>query len=145
MRTYLGGRTAELVPGFRDGSQDPDRPKGDRNGRPTIMSDPRDDSDAAMRARLDRLSGELGARKASERAEEAARPARAADTSGAMAKGLKAASELVGGIVVGGLIGVGLDYWLGTKPAFSIVFFLLGAAGGLWNVIRDAMKPTGGG
>ena len=109
------------------------------------MSDPRDDSDAAMRARLDRLSGELGARKASERAEEAARPARAADTSGAMAKGLKAASELVGGIVVGGLIGVGLDYWLGTKPAFSIVFFLLGAAGGLWNVIRDAMKPTGGG
>ncbi len=107
------------------------------------MPDPQDQSDAAMRARLERLSSELDARKASDRS-AAARQSGGGDTGGAMAKGFKAASELVGGIVVGGLIGVGLDYWLGTKPGFSIAFFLLGAGAGLWNVIRDAMKPTGG-
>jgi ATP synthase protein I len=44
-------------------------------------------------------------------------------------------------IVVGGLIGWLLDRGLGTKPAFMIVFFMLGVAAGVWNVIR-ATSPA---
>ncbi len=104
-------------------------------------SDKNDDERAAMRARLDRLSLAL------EEKTEAARSARktaqsGGESSAAIGKGLRIASELVAGVVVGGLAGVGLDYWLGTKPVFSILLFLLGMVAGFWNVIRDAMKPT---
>src|SRR5277367_2587583 len=45
-------------------------------------------------------------------------------------------------ILVGGAIGWGLDWALKTKPAFTIVFFLLGVVAGVWNVIR-ATSPKG--
>jgi ATP synthase protein I len=48
--------------------------------------------------------------------------------------------ELVTGLVVGGGIGWLLDRWLGTSPAFLIVFFLLGAAAGTLNVFRAAKE-----
>jgi ATP synthase protein I len=48
--------------------------------------------------------------------------------------------ELAAGLVVGGVIGWGLDYWLGTSPLMLIVFFLLGATAGIYNVIRAAMR-----
>jgi ATP synthase protein I len=60
-----------------------------------------------------------------------------------MALGLRAASEFVAAIIVGGLIGWGLDAWLGTKPAFLIAFFFLGVAAGVVNVIR-ATSPSRG-
>jgi ATP synthase protein I len=41
--------------------------------------------------------------------------------------------ELAAGLVVGGLIGWGLDYWLGMNPLLLIVFFLLGATAGIYN------------
>lgn len=44
--------------------------------------------------------------------------------------------ELVSALIVGLVIGFGLDYWLGTKPWFLIVFFFLGAAAGVLNVYR---------
>jgi len=56
--------------------------------------------------------------------------------------------ELAAGLLVGGVIGWGLDHWLGTNPLMLIVFFLLGAAAGIYNVIRAAMqlnRETGGG
>ena len=46
--------------------------------------------------------------------------------------------ELVAGVVVGAAIGYGLDQWLGTTPWMLIVFFFLGAAGGMMNVYRAA-------
>ena len=58
-----------------------------------------------------------------------------------MGLGLRAAGEFAATIVVGGLIGWQLDVWLGTKPAFLIVFFMLGVAAGVWNVIR-VTSPT---
>lgn len=58
-----------------------------------------------------------------------------ADASG-MSLGLRASSEFIAAIIVGALIGWGLDHVLGTSPAFSIIFFLLGVAAGVWNVIR---------
>ena len=45
-------------------------------------------------------------------------------------------TELVVGIVVGVGTGLGLDYWLGTKPGFMIAFFFLGAGAGMLNVYR---------
>ena len=56
--------------------------------------------------------------------------------------------ELAAGLLVGGVIGWGLDYWLGTSPLMLIVFFLLGATAGIYNVIRSAMRlnrEAGGG
>ena len=59
----------------------------------------------------------------------------------AMGRALRVSAELIGGIVVGGAIGWFLDGWLGLdKPWFFILFFLLGAAAGIMNVIRMAMR-----
>jgi ATP synthase protein I len=55
------------------------------------------------------------------------------------------ATELVASLVVGGGLGWGLDWLLGrfglhTKPVFLIVFFILGAAAGIRNVMRAATE-----
>jgi ATP synthase protein I len=109
-----------------------------------------EEEDRLLRARLEQLSGALEKR----RKEAPPRPD-AADGGGssgkfgsAMGLGLRAASEFAAAIVVGGLIGWQLDVWLGTKPAFLIIFFLLGVAAGVWNVIRvtspmPRSEPTG--
>ena len=47
--------------------------------------------------------------------------------------------ELAVGLLVGGVIGWGLDRLLGTSPAMLIVFFLLGAVAGIYTVIKSAM------
>lgn len=52
--------------------------------------------------------------------------------------GMRIALELVAGVVVGTAIGLGLDYWLGTKPWLMIVFFIVGSGAGFMNVIRVA-------
>ncbi len=103
-----------------------------------------DETEAQMRARLARLSASLDAHPPCETAQASSQRGGAAggDSSRAMSAGLRAASELVGGIVVGGFIGWALDSWFGTKPWLSILFFLLGAAGGLWNVIRGASRTS---
>ena len=46
--------------------------------------------------------------------------------------------DFVAGVVVGVGIGLLLDWWMGTSPAMMIVFFLLGAAAGTFNVFRTA-------
>ena len=53
------------------------------------------------------------------------------------------ATELVAALVVGGGLGWGIDWLCGhfgfhTRPAFLIVFFVLGAAAGIRNVMRAA-------
>ncbi len=106
-----------------------------------MSSDPgdRDEEAAALRARLDRLSGELKGRAAAR--PPAPEPKSAAKTGGsaagsAMSLGLRAGSEFVSSVIVGVGLGWVLDRALGTNPAFLIVFFLLGVAAGVWNVIR---------
>ena len=54
----------------------------------------------------------------------------------AMSLGLRAGSEFVSAVIVGLGIGWVLDRALHTNPAFLIVFFLIGVAAGIWNVIR---------
>ena len=53
---------------------------------------------------------------------------------------LKLGTELVAAVVVGTIIGFILDNWFGTKPWLIIIFFFLGAAAGMLNVIRAANR-----
>src|ERR1700744_3797026 len=52
-------------------------------------------------------------------------------------------TELVAALVVGGGLGWGIDWLFGhfgfhTRPVFMLVFFVLGAAAGVRNVMRAA-------
>ena len=52
----------------------------------------------------------------------------------------KLGTELVAAVAVGSIIGFILDNWFGTKPLLIILFFLLGSAAGIYNVIKTAKK-----
>lgn len=63
------------------------------------------------------------------------------DKGAALSRAMRVSTELIGGIVVGGVIGWALDRWLGNeKPWLFILFFLLGACAGILNVVRAASK-----
>ena len=57
-----------------------------------------------------------------------------------MGSAFRLGTELVAAVVVGTIIGFILDNWFGTKPWLIIIFFFLGAAAGLLNVIRVANR-----
>ena len=50
----------------------------------------------------------------------------------------KLGTELVAAVAVGTIIGFILDNWFGTKPWLIIIFFFIGSAAGMLNVIRSA-------
>ncbi len=52
----------------------------------------------------------------------------------------KLGTELVAAVAVGTIIGFILDSWFDTKPWLIIVFFFLGTAAGILNVIRTANR-----
>ena len=52
----------------------------------------------------------------------------------------KLGTELVAAVAVGTIIGFILDSWFDTKPWLIIIFFFLGAAAGMSNVIRTANR-----
>ena len=52
----------------------------------------------------------------------------------------KLGTELVAAVGVGTIIGFILDNWFGTKPWLIIIFFFLGAAAGMLNVIKTATR-----
>jgi len=56
----------------------------------------------------------------------------------AMAMGFRLSSELIAGVLVGGLMGWGFDRLLSTSPFGLIVFVLVGFSAGVLNVIRSA-------
>jgi ATP synthase protein I len=43
-------------------------------------------------------------------------------------------------VVVGTIIGFILDNWFDTKPWLIIIFFFIGSAAGMLNVIRAAQR-----
>tara|TARA_A200000159_G_scaffold103633_1_gene96331 strand:- start:107 stop:391 length:285 start_codon:yes stop_codon:yes gene_type:complete len=57
-----------------------------------------------------------------------------------MGSAFKLGTELVSAVVVGTIIGFILDSWFGTTPWLIIIFFFLGAAAGMSNVIRTANR-----
>ena len=57
-----------------------------------------------------------------------------------MGNAFKLGTELVASVGVGTIIGFILDTWFGTKPWLIIVFFFIGSAAGMLNVIRTAKR-----
>ena len=57
-----------------------------------------------------------------------------------MGNAFKLGTELVAAVLVGTIIGFILDTWFDTKPWLIIIFFFLGAAAGMLNVIRAAKR-----
>ena len=57
-----------------------------------------------------------------------------------MGNAFKLGTELVAAVAVGTIIGFILDSWFDTKPWLIIIFFFLGSAAGMLNVIRTANK-----
>jgi len=90
---------------------------------------------AGFEGRLSGLGDRLGRVKAERDAE--ARADRDAEMRGrGMAYGMRMAAELVAAVIVGGVIGWGLDWVLGSRPWLFLLFFLLGFAAGVRNVLR---------
>jgi ATP synthase protein I len=57
-----------------------------------------------------------------------------------MGSAFKLGTELVAAVAVGTIFGFILDSWFGTKPWLIIIFFFLGSAAGMLNVIRTASR-----
>ena len=57
-----------------------------------------------------------------------------------MGSAFKLGTELVAAVAVGTIIGFLLDIWFDTEPWLLIIFFFLGAAAGMLNVIRTANR-----
>ena len=57
-----------------------------------------------------------------------------------MGSAFKLGTELVAAVAVGTIIGFILDTLFDTKPWLIIIFFFLGAAAGMSNVIRTANR-----
>ena len=98
------------------------------------------------RAHLDRLKSSLAKAREHQRVEAAppTEPDEAARGDSGLSLGMRAGSEFISAVVLGAGIGWALDKGLGTNPAFLILFFFLGVAAGVWNVIR-LTSPKGGG
>jgi ATP synthase protein I len=85
----------------------------------------------------------LGERIDALKRQEAPPAKKSAPTSGEVA--IRFATELLSAVIVGFLIGWGMDKLFGTTPIFMIGLFLLGAAAGIRNVIvasKDIERRT---
>ncbi len=51
---------------------------------------------------------------------------------------LKLSTELVAAVAVGTIIGFILDDWFDTKPWLILIFFFVGVAAGIMNVVKSA-------
>jgi len=81
---------------------------------------------------LAKLDEELRAAEAKRRKTKA----RPQDQGQGLAFAMRIGVEIVSALIVGVGIGLLLDWWLGTKPWFLLLFFVLGAAAGFMNVFR---------
>ena len=95
------------------------------------------DERAVLAARLETLKRDIASGRS--------RSSDASNSQGAnaIARGVRGASEFVAAILLGGAIGLGIDYLAGTKPIFTIVFFFVGVAAAIVSVVRAASpKPA---
>jgi ATP synthase protein I len=91
------------------------------------------------RAQFEERISDLGDRLNRVRSQREA--GRHADTDAEMrgrgiAYGMRMAADLVASVIVGGVIGWGLDWVLGSRPWLFLVFFLVGFAAGIRNLLR---------
>lgn len=88
--------------------------------------------------RLDDLGARLKAARERVEGSSAEQEQQSASNSRMTALGVRMSLELAVGIVVGLGLGWAIDFWLGTKPWFMIVFMFLGLGAGISNVLRVA-------
>lgn len=89
--------------------------------------------------RLEKMRADLAAMKQAESIKEQKHADKFEDNE-SMSVGLRAGAELVTSIAAGGLIGYGLDHWLGTKPIFLIAMLVLGVITGFVSVWRTTQN-----
>jgi ATP synthase protein I len=105
--------------------------------------------DDILRARLEKLTDALAAQHRDERkASATSQEQEGAETSPAalgnvLNLAFRVMSEFIAAVIVGAGIGWGLDRVAGTSPIFLIVFLLMGAATGFWNVYRIGTEKPG--
>ena len=105
--------------------------------------------DDILRVRLEKLTDALAAQHRDERNASATNQGQegAESSPGALGSVLNLAfrvlSEFIATVIVGAGIGWGLDRVAGTSPIFLIVFLLMGAAAGIWNVYRIGTRKPG--
>ncbi len=58
------------------------------------------------------------------------------NTASGMGRALRAGTDLVSALVVGGFLGYLIDQWLGTTPFGMVIFFFLGFIAGFLNIYR---------
>ena len=108
------------------------------------MANPRDTKDHSdpkfgdISSRLKDLDARITAEKSEQR--QAEQPSMKYQGASDYSKGYRLASEFVAGVLVGGLLGFGLDKLFGTLPLFLIVFLLLGFGAGILNMSRSANR-----
>jgi len=62
------------------------------------------------------------------------------DQKSSFGKAFQLSTELVSAVLVATIIGFILDNWFDTKPWLIIIFFFIGVAAGIINVVRSAKK-----
>ncbi|WP_420403611.1 AtpZ/AtpI family protein [Nisaea sp.] len=87
---------------------------------------------------LDDLDARLRRARGEDQGESEPKGARGSMATEGLGMAMRIGVELVAGVGVGAGIGYLLDSWLGTAPWLLILFFFLGAAGGMMNVYRAA-------
>jgi len=118
--------------------------RNDGDGEKTFGSPPADE--AALSARLTQLDQRLSAARRDrdiQGARQGSEDQTASAKASAMARGFRLSSELVAGVLVGAVIGWGIDRLLSTSPWGFIVFLLLGFAAGVVNLMRAAGVAPG--
>lgn len=83
---------------------------------------------------LDRRLKEAKSRQQAEKDRRAGKGRRAARSG--MGLGFRLAADIVAALVVGVVVGLLLDRWLGTLPLFLVLFFFMGGAAGILNAYR---------
>ena len=95
--------------------------------------------ETALSARLARLNHRLSeVRNGRQNQTDQSGSGAASANASAMARGFRLSSELIAGVLVGAVIGWGIDRLFSTSPWGLIVFFLLGFTAGVINVMRAA-------
>ena len=135
----------------RGGQPDKDqREQAERREDEPNGNESRERETEGLRARLDKLSNALDAQQRDGRkssganglGQDAAGPS-PGSMGNAMGLAFRVLSEFVAAVIVGAFIGWWIDRVAGTTPAFLVIFLLMGAAAGIWNVYCIAIKPPG--
>lgn len=104
----------------------------------------KEEDSVARDAELARRMAELSQRLSRGSAKADATKGKSVGDGAGMGQGFRAAADLSGGVIVGVILGLGLDRIVGSSPWGLIVFVLLGFAAGVLNMLRGvglAPKP----